>query len=61
MKRCRPARTHAHENSTEHIFSANTVGANPGNAYLRPPFGMLDEQVALYGELPYKLTTTYRF
>jgi outer membrane receptor protein involved in Fe transport len=47
---------HVHENSTEHIVSADISPANPGNAYHQPVFSMLDKQAAVYGELSYKIT-----
>lgn len=56
---------HVHENSTEQIFSADIVGTlgggpNPGNAYLQPAFGIVDKQAAIFGELSYKLTDTFK-
>ncbi|MDE1924242.1 MAG: TonB-dependent receptor, partial [Gammaproteobacteria bacterium] len=48
---------HVHENSTEQIYSVDVGGpTTPGNAYRQPQFSMIDKQVALFGELSYKIT-----
>ncbi|HUY83855.1 MAG TPA: TonB-dependent receptor [Steroidobacteraceae bacterium] len=51
---------HVHENSTEHVYSADIGGATPANAYLQPLFGMIDKQLALFGEMSYKIVPTVK-
>ena len=51
---------HVNENSTEYVNSADIAGATPANAYLQPIYGIVDKQAALFGEVSYKLTDTFK-
>jgi len=51
---------HADENSTEIIYSADLAPTEPGNlGYLQPEFRMVDKQLAVFGELNFKLTQVF--
>jgi outer membrane receptor protein involved in Fe transport len=48
---------HAHENSTEFIYSQDLAPNEPNYlGYSQPEFSMLDKQLAVFGELNFKLT-----
>ena len=49
--------THTNENSTEYVVSPIGGAGLPGNlVYLQPRFSMLDKQVAVFGEVGWKVT-----
>jgi outer membrane receptor protein involved in Fe transport len=51
---------HAHENSTEFISSADIAPDEPNYlSYAQPEFSMLDKQLAVFGELTYKLSQQF--
>jgi len=53
--------THTYENSTEYIVSPAGAAGLPNNyVYLQPRFSMLDEQVAVFGEVNWKITDTVK-